>query len=474
MKTLVVASGQVAIDEAIKNFEGFKVLGTVQYRKELYEAVKFFKPDILLVGETLGGKEPLVAILMEISREFPNTRIIYLTGEIDLGDEVRVNSLGLLVLNGVYDIIQDKKITLQFLEYVLNNPKTFEDVSFLTKKMVDNQTRRSRNSQIKFVLPKSEGEEEYDCYPNLYMFSSIKPGSGKTFIATNVAIAIASQGVRTVDGRKPKVCLIETDYYNPSIATLLQVEEEKKNLNVALEEAKKIINEEGSLVGTRTQIEQVTESVLETFIPYGKYKNLFVLPCSQEAYTPDFLEGIREEHFTYILELAVDEFDVVIVDASSSLEHKFLKPLLYFSRYCFYVLNLDFNNVRNNARYRNYLDYLGVTPKIKYILNEDIVQDENEELPEGEEFLIFTAKQLAQSNFKTVAQIPMISKTIMLNSIYEGIPIILSEKKATEKARLELLRVANQLYPIKDFKSFDIEHKEKNKKPKKILFFLGR
>ena len=180
------------------------------------------------------------------------------------------------------------------------------------------------------------------------------------------------------------------------------------------------------------------------------------------------LEGITNYHYIYLVDAIVDEFDVLIVDSNSSLTHVTTFPLLYMAKNCYYVLNLDFNNVRNNIRYREVLREIGIFDKVRYVLNEDISNDvKSESTGTAIEELMFTADHLEDSGFKLEARIPVIPKTVFLNRLYEGTPIVLDEKKSTEHIRYELLKVANQIYPIKNFS--EIEERQ-NKTIKKEVF----
>ena len=130
-KRILVATGQDVINSAIRKFPDYDVVGVVDSRDELKKRCAQYNPEILLIGENLFGSESLVKILLEIAREFPNIRIVYLTGHINLKDEQRVNSLALLIMAGVYDIVHKKKMTIDMLKKALDVPMKEEDVRFI-------------------------------------------------------------------------------------------------------------------------------------------------------------------------------------------------------------------------------------------------------------------------------------------------------------------------------------------------------
>ena len=470
-KTILVASGQRVIDETIKKFDGYDVVSSVEYKNEIYEACEYFHPNILLVGEGLAGHESLMGILLQTVKDFPNMRIIYLVGYIDLRDEAKVNYLGILVMAGIYDIIHEKKITVQMLRNILDNPKTPEQMSYLTKRVKDVTTKGSKENVIEFEIPEENKEEEEDIYKNLYVVSSIKPGTGKSFLSTNIATAIATYGIKTKDGRKPRVALIEADLQNLSVGTLLQIEDEKKNLKTVMDKIGTVISQDGTFVGTLQQTEDVNKFIKDCFSPYYRAKNLEALVGSHLTFNQ--MEDIKPFYYIYLIDSIVNDYDVIIIDSNSSLTHITTYPLLHMAKNCYYVLNLDFNNVRNNARYKETLDEIGISHKVKYVLNEDIInKDESGQMSGAElEELIFTADHLDDSAFKLEARIPMLPKTVFLNRLYEGTPVVLDDKKYTLKARYEIMKVANQIWPIENFKEIEEKVIKTTNKKKKGLFF---
>lgn len=470
MTRIIVASGQNVIDEAIAKFDGYEVIETIQYKKEIYEAVQFHQPEVLLVGEGLSGHESLIEIMLHLVKDFPNLRTVYLAGFVDLRDETKVNSLGILVMAGIYDIVHERKITTLQLKNLLDNPKTPEEMGYLTKRVKENSSKGKQDSLIEFEIPEEQEEEENDVYKNMYVVSSIKPGVGKSFLSTNLATAIATYGVSTKDGRKPRVALIEADLQNLSVGTLLQIEDDKKNLKTVMDKISTIVNEQGKLTGSMKQTEDVNEFIRSCFKPYYRCKNLEALVGSQLSFNE--LENVKPYHYVYLLDAIADYFDVIIVDSNSSITHVTTYPLLHMAKSCYYVLNLDFNNVRNNVRYKDVLKEMNILPKVKYVLNEDIT-DENEGDTSGQEMeeLIFTADHLNDSDFKLEARIPLLPKTIFLNRLYEGTPVVLDDKSYTVKARYEILKVANQIYPIQNFSKLEeTVQSHKNKKKKGFLF----
>lgn len=456
------------MEKAIERFDEYDVLSSLNTKSEILEACQYHNPDILVVSENLAGRESLMQICLEIVK-LNKIRIVYIAPYLDMSNETRVRALGVLAMAGVYDILHEKKLNTDMIRNLLNHPKTFEDVEYLTRKIKSDTSKA--NDLINFDTPDEEKikELESDIYKNLFVFSSIKPGTGKSFLSTNVATAIAAFGVNNSKGKKPRVALIEADLQNLSVGTLLQIEDDKLNLKSAMEKISTIIGKDGSLKGSEEDMNKVNEYVQSCFKPYKQLKNLEALVGSQLGF--EETENIKGEYYTYLIESIIDDYDVIIVDSNSSLTHVNTYPILHMSKNCYYVLNLDFNNVRNNVRYKTILSEMGISDKIKYVLNEDIVRD-TKHLSDGEEYedLIYTSEHLSDSDFKLEARIPEIPKTVFLNRLYEGNPIVLDDKNYTLKARYEILKVANQIWPIRDFEKIENNMKKREEKKRKSFF----
>lgn len=460
-KRVITASGQQEIDASVHKFDGFKVVGGADYKSEVKEQIQKYEPDIVLLGEGLSGQESTTQLILDLSKEFPQLRIIYLSGFVEKKDESRIQSLGILVMSGIYDIVHDDKLSFNSLYNLFKEPRTLEQMQYLVK-----QVKTKPAKLVEFVIPEEIEDEDENTYKNVFVISSIKPGTGKSFLSSNIATAIASSGIE-VNGRKPRVAIIEADLQNLSIGTLLQIEDEKKHLKSAIDKISTIVNENGTLTGDLEDVEKVDEYIRSCFHPYPKVKNLEALVGSQLSFGQ--LEKVKPYHYAYLIESVAKKFDIVIVDTNSSLSHVTTYPLLQMAKSCYYILNLDFNNIRNNNRYKEVLREIGVLDKVRYVLNEDYVPEDNTEV----EDLIFTAEHIDDSDFKLESRIPQLPKPVFLNRLYEGTPVVLDEDDATLKTRYEILKVANQIWPIKDFDKIETEALQYKKKKKRGLFYKG-
>lgn len=382
-------------------------------------------------------------------------RIVFFSGELNLGNEDVVYKLNELIECGIYDIYSGKKISQEIIANELRNPKTISDV----QEIVDLKANQDTYAEV--------AKQDFGAgYRNIIIVSSIKPGSGKSFVSTNLAVGIAKNGNKKKDGTAPRVAIIDGDLQTLSVGTLLGIEDSRLNLTAALKAVTTVLNSKGEIVGSDEAIEEVRGFVKKCFLPSKAVPNLYGLVGSQLQFKD--LGGIRPYHFFYMVQLMIDEFDVIIIDSNSSLEHKTTGPILQLAGFCFYVLDLDFVSVRANLRHRQELQNLGVLSKVSYVLNKAITPDN---LHMFTEKLEYGPENLEGDGFKVVAKLPMVDPTIMLNRLHNKTPIMMDEQSATLPMRIELTQIADRIWPMGNLGDLKIQlddfYKQKGKVKKK-------
>lgn len=370
-----------------------------------------------------------IDFLLEAKRVNPMLRIVFFSGELNLGNEDVVYKLNELIECGIYDIYSGKKISQEIIANELRNPKDISDV----QEIVDLKANHDTYAEV--------AKQDFGTgYRNIIIVSSIKPGSGKSFVSTNLAVGIAKNGKKKKDGSAPRVAIIDGDLQTLSVGTLLSIEDSRLNLTAALKAVTTVLNSKGEIVGSDNAIEEVRGFVKKCFLPSKAVPNLYGLVGSQLQFKD--LGGIRPYHFFYMVQLMIDEFDVIIIDSNSSLEHKTTGPILQLAGFCFYVLDLDFVSVRANLRHRQELQNLGVLSKVSYVLNKAITKDN---LHMFSEKLEYGPDNLEGDGFKVVAKLPMVDPTIMLNRLHNKTPIMMDEHSATLPMRIELTQIADRI-----------------------------
>ena len=118
--------------------------------------------------------------------------------------------------------------------------------------------------------------------------------------------------------------------------------------------------------------------------------------------------------------------------------------------------------MRNNLRYYGTLKKLGLVKKIKWILNENIENNNKyKDMGIGIEKLEFTADEFEEKYFKLCARIPSMQKSIFLNRLYDGTPVVLDKAVSyTKDVKLALMGLASQIWDMED--AIDQISKEKS------------
>ena len=80
-------------------------------------------------------------------------------------------------------------------------------------------------------------------------------------------------------------------------------------------------------------------------------------------------------------------------------------------------------------------------------------------LEEPEE-LQFTADAVEEAGFKLSGRIPIIPKSVFLNRLFDSVPICLDNEPYTVLPRLEIAKVANEMWPIENVDWLEKEWKK--------------
>lgn len=443
---VLAATGIPALDNELKMQSELSVIECIS-KNELEEKIEENMPQLVILSDKLSGEENLIKQLITLKNKYHYVRFVYLAGQFDPRDKGRVDALGMLVLVGIYDIITTQRINIEVIMDIIKYPMKEQSVSYLTTNLL-NKKREIENTVngVEYEIYQTEDTKQ-NVFQNVYMFTSVKPGTGKSFIAVNTACAIAKYGKD-----KPKVALIEADMQTLSIGTLLSIDEKKGNLKDVMQAISGIFDK-NTLIDDEEKKRKVNRIIKNSMVQYKEISNLDVLVGS--SLSPEEIDALAiiPEYFIYILEYLKDFYDYIIIDTNSSIFHVSSFQIARKSKVCYYILNLDFNNVRNNIRYANMLKELGIFEKVRYILNENI-ENTKEYIHCGVDLeeLNFTAADIENKYFNLIAKVPMLPKTIFLNRLYDGTPVVLDKNSLeyTNKVKYELMKIANEITPLND------------------------
>ena len=457
-RRIILASGQDEIDEIIEQSDMFSetyiTIAKIQNRNLLFEYCENDTPDILLVGDNIGGSSSLTELLLNLHSTFQEMRIIYLCGEVDPKDNVKKMMLGSLASAGIYDLITKNDISIVLLKSILDKPYQKEDVKEWLEYMKDSAVKKKNNITI-FVPDVVETDDSVTIYPNLFTFTSSKGGVGKTFIVSQVAAAIATCGIQRLNGAKPRVGIIDIDFQGFNTSKFFNTLHEKENIFWAIDAVKKVVDDLGENRNPGIEVEkEVNEIIHKAFKTSSKYSNIKVLGGTDRLYHHGDREVLNKYILTYIVEAVVDDFDVLLIDGNTDMDAKVIYPLYSLSNYTYYILDMDWSTFHNNKRFRMYLEgeELFIPEQSKFILNKAIADDD----------LYVSIKDVeAGLDVGFASIIPYINPAITFNLSSKSEDVIQSQDPSLLEAKYYFLKLANEMYPIINFEVINAQFEQK-------------
>jgi len=468
---ILCATGEPKMDVLLSSdkYPNINVLASCKLKSEVLVFTKKYKPEIIMITDKLGGDEAIISMIINLKRRFPYTRIIYLAGGLDPKNTERRDALGALVLSGIYDIVIEKRLNIDVIIDIIENPKKYESVEYLTKGIISAKTEAYSAFAGLEYEDYGELDEIRNISNNIFVFTSIKPGTGKSFVAANAACALARYG-KDVNGHEIRVALIEADLQTLSIGTILNIkEDENYNLGTALWAVKSIFNR-NNIVADEATIQKVKKKIQNCMQPLPAQPNLHVL--SGSMLTPEDIDALQviPEYYNFIMDVVRDQYDFLIIDLNSSIFHPTTFTLLQAAKNCFYILNLDYNNVRNNLRYKKTIAGFGIQNKIRYIMNQDIGHTMDDELfGAAIEPLIFTTEKIQKQDYFDISvKIPMLPMTVFLNRQFDGNPVVFDNngERSIDRVRLALMKTASLISPMNE----EVDRLEASLNRKKGIF----
>lgn len=444
---LLLATKDKEFAEALK--EHVEVVAIIETRSDLEKQIDDLIQSDLILFMTEGFDCEGVGIdeiLIKYKKRYPSLRIVFLKAE-EYNNRTKV-MLQKLVENGIYDIVIAEEVTLGDILNLLNNPKTQTDVS----KILDS--------------PKYTGT-----YGRMFLFSSLKPGTGKTFLATNVAVAIAKYGqkTRTKDGNmmEPRVLLVDGDLTNLGVSTLLRAENFDRNMLHALKQVRNYVGENGELLVTEGEMPQVRSKIISYLTRYKLTPNLYIMGANNIP--REELDKIAPEHFYFMLQQLISSFHVIIADSNSAFDHPTTAGLYDMSGHIYLLLDNDYNNIQNTVRYYRQIKELGYGDKVKFIVNKNLSRDTELTCLEDLEYEVKEIDGLSIEN-----RIPLVNAGVMKTLDYSGDLVVLSDK--APDAKKQILDIADGIWKI-DYSKVEEEEnilRDKDKKENKLVSLLNK
>ena len=428
---IIVASSLKGLAEAVAK-KGYNVVASVRSTDELQrlfgstEAVG----DLLLVTEKMEIRGSLIYILQDIHSHFPEVRIIFLaTG--DLTNTFTVNQLNTLANNGIYDLFYGGKIDINKIQELIENPKAKIDCS----EIFNAYRRMSNDTAATPVLKDVNGVEDETVKDNVIAVTSVKPGTGKSFVAANLAVTLARYG-KAQGGGAPRILLLEGDLQTLSITTLFGMKDEEHNLKTALAKIDRFFQNNSVDQWYNDAVEE--KSFIRRCCLRTDVENLYVL----EGHNFDFndISECDGASYYYLTQYLASEFDEVVIDCNSSLQHPTTDPILQLSKKLYFVYTTDFNNIKLNVRFKDELMKLGLSDKIRYVLNKELVGQQKENFS-----FEYSDEEIIGDKLRIDFTIPNVDMAVIFNSTYRHAMITTDTSEKTLAIRVKFLQLANDV-----------------------------
>jgi pilus assembly protein CpaE len=306
---LVVDEDASFIDEAKRLFDGR--LPTVRSITEAVATTEGGELRMVLIGPSISNEEGIDAV-RTLRNEDPSLILIA------VADQVTSGLLRAAMRAGISEVIEA--------------PLTEEKIEEAIKQFANDVLKRKVAAVVPVATHQDEGQ--------ILVVMSAKGGSGKTVVATNLAILLTR-----FEGKR--VALVDADLQFGDVCLVLQLEPRFTLVNAAHE--------------LHHLDSQLLESLL-TDHPSG----LKVMAAPLE---PAFADDISTESLITVVTLLRETYDYVIVDTASMLD-ELLLSLLEKADVILQVVDMDLPSVKNAKLALETLRLLKFpTSKVKLILN---------------------------------------------------------------------------------------------------------
>lgn len=452
IEKVLMATGIEQFDALASDINGFEYVGSCKAEERLIDDIDRFHPDIVVISDNICN-ESASGIIKRIRKERTNIRVIYFCGSWDIDDRDRFDELRELSTDyQVYDLIIAEKVNEAVLKKAL---KTKQGPGFFN--MIEKNRGPAWEDNASELY---KGEVN-----NLSVFTSLKPGSGKTFLSTNTSCALALYA-----GSDKKIAFIEADFDSPSIGTVLGIDlDNGKNIKVAFD-AIEALFDGNTLTADATERASADEIIKSCFIKYNKIPNLHVLQGSTLSPIKAASYESIPEYYMYLINAIKDDYDQIIVDLNSSLIGTPTYAFLKKAKNIFTVVSLDTNSIHTTLKYVPVLKEMDISNKIKWILNQEVKNTKDfSSFGIKHEELLFTGKDFETNYFTFDFKVPALEYSVFLNRLYAGTPVMLDKNKPyTKNTRDAIRKIASS---IEELENAPEETKEKEKKS---FFFFGR
>ena len=462
---MIVASSLDRLTDRLRN-EGINVVCSTDSFPELQRIFGSSEAigDTLLISEKINQEGSIIAGLIKIHEDFPELRIIFLaSGTLD--DPFTVNRLHALASHGIYDLYYGGTITIEGIVSLVRNPKTKAEcndifIQYAKNKIPEAVARGEDQTETSIMLDRTIRN-------NVVGVTSVKPGTGKSIVASNLAVTLAKYGKIQGEDRAPKILLLEGDLQTLSVSTFFGIKDEEYNLKNALFQIQEYFENNNYDYKRWYEGASDVKAFVKRCCRRTNVENLFVLEGHDFNITD--IELVSSASFFYLVNYLSTQYDEIVIDCNSSLQHPTTDAILQICKNLYYVYTTEFNNLKLNLRYIDEFKNLGISNKVKYVLNKALVGEQKDSYS-----FEYSDKELVSGRINIDFEIPLVDMAVILNSTYRHVQLCSDNTAKTLPVRIAFLELANSVMPLKAPEEIENEIEELKKhykgKKKKGLF----
>lgn len=271
MRVFIAEKGD-AIYNAARQIEGVEVVGTADSTETVLKKMTAVGgTDVLLVSIYIDGNSHLINLLKDTKLALPEMKVALVTENINVTSPANQKALAYLEQYHV-DIIKGA-ISEEKLRQYVGIPESVPQFDMNTAPEQNTEPAKttptpsaSETPDTPLSSPASQPAEPVKRQRNnLFMISSPKAGSGKSFVSSNLAylLAVYGRNKRGTD-KKPTVMLVDGDLQTLSVGTLLGIEDDEHNLKEVLQKVATIVDSQGNSKGTPAQRKAVQDFIAKS------------------------------------------------------------------------------------------------------------------------------------------------------------------------------------------------------------------
>ncbi|MTI83676.1 MAG: MinD/ParA family protein [Firmicutes bacterium] len=330
--------------------------------EEAVAMAKEMRPDIILMDINMPRLDGIGAT-EAISLELPETAIIIVS------------------IQGEQEYLR-KAMAAGAREFLVK-PFSASELAETIRKVHD--THQKRSVYLQMPPKEKDASTPRRQQGRIITFFSTKGGTGKTTLATNLAVCLSQE-------TKGKVVLVDLDLTAGDAAVLL-------NINV-----------KGTVGDLVQEQDTIDFGLIDSFsVPHLSGTKLLPAPTS-----PEQAELIQPEHVEQILRVLKDNYDYIVIDTAPVYSEINLS-VLESSDQVVLVLTQELPSLRQTTTALKILDTLNYAPRVRIVLNQH-----------SSEAGIKTADLEKSINGNLSAIIPDDRKTVR-SAINKGLPFVMSQ-----------------------------------------------